>query len=265
MTGWIKLHRSITTHWLWQDAERFQWWCDLLMMAAYTERKQLVGRQLVTLKTGQLIASTSFLCQRWKRSRPMVEGFINTLVSDGMLCKEMAHNVAILTITNYTYLCADVNTDKQRGNGKVNADVDTYLYADPYTHLDTYPYATNKEINNIKNIENNNTNSSSCVKRTRTHERFQKPTVEEVDQYIREKGYTFDAEAFVSYYESNGWRVGRNPMKDWRAACRTWQGKEPKGKKTKEEEEYDNYYGDGAYKRAKELQQVLDNLAAGNS
>ena len=125
----------------------------------------------------------------------------------------------------------------------------------------------NVNVNVNDNVNNNNINvvDVSTTPRTRTHERFQKPTVEEVDQYIREKGYTFDAEAFVSYYESNGWKVGRNPMKDWRAACRTWQGKEPKGKKTKEEEEYDNYYGDGAYKRAKELQQVLDNLAAGNS
>lgn len=125
----------------------------------------------------------------------------------------------------------------------------------------------NNNNNNNNNEECNNINvvDVSTTPHTRTHERFQKPTVEEVDQYIREKGYTFDAEAFVSYYESNGWRVGRNPMKDWKAACRTWQGKEPKGKKTKEEEEYDNYYGDGAYKRAKELQQVLDNLAAGNS
>lgn len=48
------------------------------------------------------------------------------------------------------------------------------------------------------------------------------PTVDEVAAYCREKGYGIDAEHFVSYYESNGWRVGKNPMKDWRAACRTW-------------------------------------------
>ena len=34
--------------------------------------------------------------------------------------------------------------------------------------------------------------------------------------------FSFDAERFVSYYTSNGWRVGRNPMKDWKAACRSW-------------------------------------------
>lgn len=52
--------------------------------------------------------------------------------------------------------------------------------------------------------------------------RFQKPTLQEVKDYIAEKGYNVDAERFVDYYESNGWRVGKNPMKDWKAAVRNW-------------------------------------------
>ena len=52
--------------------------------------------------------------------------------------------------------------------------------------------------------------------------RFVKPTIEEIRAYIFEKGYTFDAEAFFAFYESNGWKVGRNPMKNWKMACTTW-------------------------------------------
>lgn len=55
--------------------------------------------------------------------------------------------------------------------------------------------------------------------------RFEPPTVDQVDAYIREKGYSVSAERFVDYYESNGWMVGRNRMKDWKAAVRTWAGK----------------------------------------
>ena len=51
---------------------------------------------------------------------------------------------------------------------------------------------------------------------------FSHPSVDEVRDYCIEKGYLFDPEAFVAYYESNGWKVGRNPMKSWRAACATW-------------------------------------------
>lgn len=61
--------------------------------------------------------------------------------------------------------------------------------------------------------------------------RFRAPTVKEVRQHCREKGYAFDPEAFVAFYESNGWRVGKNPMKSWKAACVTWQRREgPTGK-----------------------------------
>lgn len=52
--------------------------------------------------------------------------------------------------------------------------------------------------------------------------RFKVPSVDEVKTYITEKGYSIDAEAFVDYYTSKGWVVGKSPMKDWRAAVRTW-------------------------------------------
>lgn len=64
-----------------------------------------------------------------------------------------------------------------------------------------------------------------------TCSRFSPPTIDEVRAYCAEKGYTVDADRFVDYYTSNGWKVGKNPMKDWKAAVRTWNGKEqPNGK-----------------------------------
>lgn len=58
---------------------------------------------------------------------------------------------------------------------------------------------------------------------TRTREKFQKPTVEEVREYCESRRNGIDPEAFVAFYESNGWKVGRNAMKDWKAAVRTWE------------------------------------------
>ena len=52
--------------------------------------------------------------------------------------------------------------------------------------------------------------------------RFTPPTRDEVAAYIAEKGYRVDPDRWMAYYESNGWKVGKNPMKDWRAAVRTW-------------------------------------------
>ena len=60
----------------------------------------------------------------------------------------------------------------------------------------------------------------------KTARRFIPPTVEEVKARIAEMGYTFDAEAFIAFYQSNGWMVGKSKMKDWRAAMVTWQKRE---------------------------------------
>lgn len=53
--------------------------------------------------------------------------------------------------------------------------------------------------------------------------RFEKPTVEEVRAYCLERNNNVDAETFVDFYDSKGWFVGKNPMKDWKAAVRTWE------------------------------------------
>lgn len=63
--------------------------------------------------------------------------------------------------------------------------------------------------------------SGSSTKK-RKQSAFVKPTVDEIQQYINEKGYMFDAEEFYVHYESNGWMVGKVPMKKWKAACATW-------------------------------------------
>lgn len=51
---------------------------------------------------------------------------------------------------------------------------------------------------------------------------FVKPTVEEIAAYCKAKNYNVNAQQFFSYYESNGWKIGRNSMKSWQAAVQNW-------------------------------------------
>lgn len=53
--------------------------------------------------------------------------------------------------------------------------------------------------------------------------RFIPPTVDEVAAYCQERGNSVDPERFADFYASKGWRVGKEPMKDWKAAVRTWE------------------------------------------
>ena len=59
-------------------------------------------------------------------------------------------------------------------------------------------------------------------KRNTNNRVFIPPTIEDVREYCLQQGYKIDTERFVDYYTSNGWMVGRNKMKDWKAAVRTW-------------------------------------------
>jgi hypothetical protein len=55
--------------------------------------------------------------------------------------------------------------------------------------------------------------------------RFKPPTADEVRGYCRERGNSVDPERWHDHYTANGWKVGKNPMKDWKAAVRTWESK----------------------------------------
>ncbi len=67
--------------------------------------------------------------------------------------------------------------------------------------------------------------------------RFTKPTVEEIQAYCKERGNDVEPQRFFDFYEAKGWKVGTSPMKDWKAAIRTWEGRDrqsgrPPGKRS---------------------------------
>lgn len=76
------------------------------------------------------------------------------------------------------------------------------------------PHTNNNEYINNNTLSNKETG------------RFKKPSIEEIRSYCLEKGSRVDPEQFFNFYESNGWMVGKNHMKDWRAAVRTWEKRE---------------------------------------
>ena len=78
-------------------------------------------------------------------------------------------------------------------------------------------HADNDNDNDNDNDTNNDNNSK------RKSKRFSPPTLLEVEDYCFERKNTVDASKFIDYYTSNGWKVGKNAMKDWRAAVRTWE------------------------------------------
>lgn len=86
---------------------------------------------------------------------------------------------------------------------------------------------TNNQVQNKKDTEEEVLSKYPPIS---PRKRFAKPTIEEVKAYCLERRNTVDPEAFMAYYESNGWMVGRKPMKDWKAAVRYWETNRKKPK-----------------------------------
>jgi hypothetical protein len=75
------------------------------------------------------------------------------------------------------------------------------------------------DLYSIKGVDNIDTSDSPKT----SLKRFKKPTTEEIQSYCTERKNNVDSMKFFNFYESNGWKVGKNAMKDWKASIRTWE------------------------------------------
>ena len=98
--------------------------------------------------------------------------------------------------------------------------------------LDTECIRSGSKLESQRNLTQHNqtehSKTENVAAKPPTHNRFSPPGVDEVRAYCVEKGYSVDPERFVNYYTSIGWRVGKNTMKNWKAAVANWHGKEEK-------------------------------------
>ena len=88
-------------------------------------------------------------------------------------------------------------------------------------------HATEEEIEEDSDIRNKNNYmgvpAEAPERKRYARKPFIPPTVEEVGAYCTERGNNVDPQAFIDFYESKGWMIGKNKMKDWKAAVRTWE------------------------------------------
>ena len=91
-------------------------------------------------------------------------------------------------------------------------------------HIKLINTPTQNNFRDNTNINITNTNTTYSNKK----ERFKKPNIEDVKNYCILRNNNIDAEAFMDFYESKDWKIGKNKMKDWKAAIRTWERRETK-------------------------------------
>lgn len=142
--GWIKLHRKIKEHWIYQEERKFskfEAWLDLIMMANHKEKKVSLGNELFTLKEGEFITSEKKLMESWNWGKSKTRTFLEMLENDGMIIKKSDRKKTTITICNYNVYHETENKDRPQTdhNKTVNG-----LSSD-----------TDKNVKNDKNDKNN--------------------------------------------------------------------------------------------------------------
>ncbi len=97
-----------------------------------------------------------------------------------------------------------------------------------YTECIPNVYKVDTQVREVKVIDSQEKEKGKSEGKRTARSRFTPPTLEEVKAYCLERGNNVDAQRFIDYYTANGWKVGKNSMKDWKAAVRTWERSEDK-------------------------------------
>ncbi|MFZ5968409.1 MAG: hypothetical protein ACOYVK_14700 [Bacillota bacterium] len=117
MQGWIKLHRNIQEHWLYQEIRsfsKFEAWVDMLMMANHSSNKFVLGNEIVEVERGSFITSIRKLGDRWKWSNKKVVCFLKLLRNDQMISFESNTKRTHIAIENYSKYQDRENTEETR-------------------------------------------------------------------------------------------------------------------------------------------------------
>lgn len=227
--GWIKIHRKLQDCWIWQIDKPFDErsaWIDLLMSANHDDVKIPFNGELVLVERGQLITSIRKLSVKWKWNKDKVLKFLRLLESDGMITRNSDKYRTLVTIENYSIYQARKDEEQTPSGTSDGTDNGTEA-GTQYGTQDGQQPATNKNDKNDKNKRiNKESNTNVLPKKSQSN--FVPPTVEEVEAYCNERGNGIDAQTFVDFYESKGWMVGKNKMKVWKAAVRTWENEKKK-------------------------------------
>ena len=145
---------------------------------------------------GKCIASTQYFCNLYNVSRSSVQNWLKLLEENGYISRVVKYKLGSREIESRSITLVD------KPSLKISTD--------------------------NTNINITNTNLTDSNKKAF----FKKPTFDEVNNYCLERNNNIDPEAFIDFYESKNFMIGKNKMKDWKAAVRNWERREKKKPKT---------------------------------
>ena len=122
MSGWIKVHRQLTNHWIWEKPEYLKCWIDILMQANIEAKKVLIKGQLIEVGRGEVIYSYDTWANRWKMNKSKVVRFLKMLEKDLMIELKNETVTTRLIVCKYDTYQGERNGSETQTKRNWNAD-----------------------------------------------------------------------------------------------------------------------------------------------
>lgn len=208
--GYIKLFRNtLSDPLINKDSDYLALWVHLLCSAAYEPTPALFGGKRIVLQPGQLTTGRRRLAVNSRIEESKVQRILKAFENAQLIEQQSTNKNRLISILSWSEQ-KDCEQQIER----------------PVNNERTTSEQQANTLEEIKNIRNEEIRNIGADKPPRV--RFVVPSVVEVEAYCRERGNNVDPVAFCDFYTSNGWAVGRNKMRDWKAAVRTWERREKK-------------------------------------
>jgi hypothetical protein len=198
INGYVRIYRTLTQKGYYSRSEYVHLWVHLIMKATYQDREYLFNGAIQNLEPGQFITGRKQLSKETGISETTIERILSLFESEHQIGQQKNNKFRIISILNWNEYQTDGQQNGQQTDSKRTAN----------GHLAD----TNNKENKDKNVK-----------------KFIIPSIDEVSFYCSERRNKINPEIFFNHYQANGWMVGKNKMKDWKAAIITWEGRNGNG------------------------------------
>lgn len=197
--GYLKLYRKFQQNPFWTEKRKFskaEAWIDILFTVRYQDEPErvIIKNKILECKMGESLKSLSTWGERWGWSTSAVVRFFE------LLKKLEQIETVNEKVTNRLIVCNYSTYNIKRNDNNLNTESNR--------NESEMKVKTEEERKERKKVNKG---------------RFTPPTIQEISAYCLERKNNVDPKKFFYHYEANGWMIGKNKMKSWKAAIVTWE------------------------------------------